>query len=280
MTHEPSSGPGPEDQNEEAGPTPPPPPPPSAAPPPPAYGEYGAASVPPPPPGGGGYYDPGFNAPYSAGTAISYGFEKFKANAGPWILAMVILVAVSIALGVASVPFSRSPVADPESLGDVFGPLFSPVEIVINLVSMVIGYMFQALMIRGALDETEGAKFEISSAFSRLNIVPVVLLGLLLSVGTTIGLFLCILPGLAFAFFTVFSLPILIDRKVGPIEAIAESFRIVSGNLGNAFVTVLLVIGIIIVATILCCLPLIVAVPITQIAVVYAYKKFTNQAVA
>src|SRR5690606_23731354 len=96
------------------------------------------------------------------------------------------------------------------STSDLFAVLFSPVEIVINIVLMAVGYIFSALLIRGALDETEGTKFAISSAFSRLEIVPIVLLGILLSIGTTIGIILCILPGIIFAVLTMFSMLFLV----------------------------------------------------------------------
>ncbi|NLC98424.1 MAG: hypothetical protein GX678_05040 [Actinomycetales bacterium] len=247
-TNEPPVGPTPEEPTEN---------PPA---PPPAAGEFAAAS----------------GAPYSASAAIGYGFDKFKANPGPWILALLIFVGVSVALGLVTIPFT--PEADP--LDNPFGFTFEPVSFIINIILTAVGYIFSAVLVRGALDETQGAKFSIGSAFSRLNLGPVILLGLLLSIGSTIGILLCVLPGIVFAFLTMFALVFLVDQDLNPIEAITASFKLCVEKLGESILTALLALLVVVLGFLACCIGLIVAVPVTQIAIAYAYKQLRGVPVA
>lgn len=199
---------------------------------------------------------------------MSYGFEKFKSNPAPWVLALFMFMLVSFVLGLVSIPFT--PRQDP------MNPLassFSIVSILINLVLTAVGYIFSAVLARGALDETEGTSFTLGSAFSRLNLGPVILLGILLSIGTTIGMVLCFLPGIAFAFLTMFAMFFLLDQQLNPIDSITASFKLCVDKLSESLLTALLCIGVVLLGFIACCVGLFVAIPVAQIAIAYAYKQ-------
>ena len=83
-----------------------------------------------------------------------------------------------------------------------------------------------------------------------------------------------------FSFFTMFSLFYLIDRNVNPIEAIVESAKFVAGKLGESILTFLVMAGVIILGILACCIGLIAAIPVAQIALAYAYKRLNDQPVA
>ena len=57
-------------------------------------------------------------------------------------------------------------------------------------------------------------------------IVPIIVVGILTSLLTTIGMFLCILPGLYAIVVLGFALPFIIDRNTDPIQAIKDSVAI------------------------------------------------------
>ncbi len=274
-TNEPPVGPGPEEPTEN---TPPPPPPPAA---PPVYGSYTDPGAPPPPPPGFGPAVGG-TGPYSAVEAAKFGWAKFTNNPGPWVLTLVLMFAVTVFLSIVTMPLTSS--GNPTDLDSLASLAqaggFSFVGTLVNIAISAVAYILSALLVRGSLDETEGTKFSISSAFSRLDIVPVLLLGILLSIGTTIGTMLCFLPGIAFSFFTMFSLFYLIDRNVNPIEAIVESAKLVAGKLGESILTFLVMAGVIILGILACCIGLIAAIPVAQIALAYAYKRLNDQPVA
>lgn len=193
---------------------------------------------------------------------------------------MLIVFVVSGVLGGITASFSTSDDAYLNPNAATFSALFSPMEIILNIVALAVGYIFNALLMRGALDETEGTKFALSAAFSRLEIVPIIILGILLSIGTTIGIILCVLPGIVFAVLTMFAMVFLVDQKLSPIESIKASYNLVTSKLGESILTVLVLAGVTILGFLACCVGLLVAMPVTQIAYVYAYRRLQGQPVA
>ncbi|MBC9225404.1 hypothetical protein GL325_03620 [Aeromicrobium sp. 636] len=282
-THEPPTGPEPQDPDQPVPPPPPsygstyPPPPgdgPGAGsggypPPPGAGGGYGSGGYPPPPPSG-----PGYVQPFSATDAIGYGFTKFGSNAGQWLLAGLAIVLVSMAFSVLSW------IVQPDDLSD--SNPFAALNLggaVVNLLSTLVGYLITAYVYRGALDETEGRRFTISGIFERVPVGNAILTSLLVSIGVTIGLLLCVVPGIVFAFLSYFALLFVVDRNESPIQAIKSSISLISANVGSSLLLALLSILILIVGICLCFVGLFVAYPVTAIATAYAYKKFQNQPV-
>ncbi|SKB09739.1 Uncharacterized membrane protein [Aeromicrobium choanae] len=286
-TNEPPTGPDPETPD---GPVPPPPPPPpsyggtSYPPPPPGDASgggyppppggpsgYGAGGYPPPPPGGSGFIEP-----FSPTDAIGYGWRKFSANAGQWIIAGLAIFAVSVIFGLFS--FLVQPDIDANETNPFAG--FNFASIVVNLLSTLATYVISAFIYRGALDETEGRPFSLADTFSRVPVGPVILTSLLVSIGITIGLVLCVLPGIIFAFLSYFALLFVVDENQSPVDAITSSVKLVSANLGQALLLALLSFVIVLIGACLCGLGLLVAYPVVTIATAYAYKKFRDQPVA
>lgn len=281
-TPEPPPGP---DPQEPQGPVPPPsyPPPGGASYPPPAGGGAQPPSYPPPPGGSGSWPPPppppgpGYQPPFSAADAIGYGWSRFTANLGQWLLAGLLIFAVSVAFAGVSFSFDSGPVSsDDVALAAGFG--FA--NLVLNLVSTIVTYIVTAVLYRGALDECEGRPFSLGDTFSRIPLVNVIVTSLLVGIGVTIGLVLCILPGVVFAFLSYFALMFVVDRNLSPVDAIRASFTLVSSNVGNALLLALLSFLLILVGFCLCGLGLFVAYPVTTIAAAYAYKRFQGQPVA
>ncbi|MFO6453946.1 MULTISPECIES: hypothetical protein [unclassified Aeromicrobium] len=294
-TNEPPLGPDPERPD---GPVPPPPPspPPSdgpAYPPPPGDAPgYGGSAYPPPPPGGGyppppgggGYGsfpppppgDPGFAAPFSPTDAIGYGWQRFLANAGQWIIAGLAIFAVTVIFGFLG--FLVQPSVDPGTTNPFAG--FSVASIAVNLLSTIVSYVITAFVYRGALDETEGRPFSLADTFSRVPIGPVIITSLLVSIGIWIGFVLCIVPGILFAFLSYFALLFVVDQNQSPVDAITSSVKLIWANFGQALLLALLSFVIILVGACLCGVGLLVAYPVVTIASAYAYKKFQGQPVA
>ena len=285
-THEPPTGPEPQDPDQPVPPPPPSygstyPPPPGDGPgggsggypPPPGagggYGGYGSGGYPPPPPGGSGYVQP-----FSATDAIGYGWAKFGSNAGQWLLAGLAIVVVSIVFGILSWLVQPDDLADgnPAAALNLGGAA-------VNLISTLVGYLITAFVYRGALDETEGRRFTLAGTFERVPIGNAILTSLLVSIGVTVGLLLCVVPGIVFAFLSYFALLFVVDRNESPVQAIKSSISLVSANVGSSLLLALLSILILIVGFCLCFVGLFVAYPVVTIATAYAYRKFQNQPV-
>lgn len=214
--------------------------------------------------------------PFSATDAIGYGWTKFRENLGQWLLAGLAIVAVSLAFG------GLSWLVQPDISANETNPFagFSGASLVVNLLSTIVGYIISGVLYRGALDECEGRKFSVADTLARVPLVPVILTSLLIGIGVTVGLVLCVIPGLVFAFLSYFALLFVVDRNQSPVEAIKSSVSLVSANVGNSLLLALLSILLVIIGFCLCCLGLFVAYPVVTIAAAYAYKRFQDQPVA
>lgn len=211
-----------------------------------------------------GYYHPEAQV-LDVGHALSYGWERFRTNPGPWL--GVIGVGVLIYLGY----FAVVRIFEPTSL---FTVLF------LFLIVLVALWLLQAVMVRGALYETDGYPPAFGSFFRFVNAGNVLLTALLAFAITLVAAGLCLLPGLVVGFLCMYSLHFVIDQDYGPIEAIKASALLVVANFWSS----LLLAGTVVLATViglaLCGLGLFVAGPVSVIAVTYAYRMLTQGPVA
>ena len=236
---------------------------------PPQGGNY------PPPPGGFG--SGGFGAPgptrLSVGDAISFGWRKFSANPGVWIVFVVVALLVQALInGI----FNGFDVAVQDTDDFTFTSAFSAAGLIGSVVSAIVGYLLQAAFVRGALSEVDGQKPALGTFLQFGPIGAVILTGLLVGIGTSVGLVLCILPGLVFAFLTWWAMPFVVDRNQDAITAIKSSFTAIKSDAGTLILLALALIGINILGALLCGLGLLVSIPVSIIASTYAYRITTG----
>jgi uncharacterized membrane protein len=95
---------------------------------------------------------------------------------------------------------------------------------------------------------------------------------LLFGLSVAAGLILFIVPGIIFFAMFGFSLYLVIDRGVGPVEAMRESRRITNGNRLNIVGLTMLVILVNILGFLAAFVGLLVSMPVTGLAMVHAYR--------
>lgn len=245
---------------------------------------YGSTPPPeggyPPPPGPTPPSPVGGNTPYNAPDAIGYGWRKFQENAGPMVLATLLVVSVTIALAIIAEVVAPMPgmVAYDGSF-DFDGDGFFTSLVVQTLIGAVT-YFFFAMLTRGALDVVDARKFNMGAAFAPLKFPKIVLTGIVLSVLSTIGFLLFVIPGLVFTVFSFFTIYFVIDKDEDPIQAVQSSFKLVGANFGQSLLSGLLAFLVLMAGAILCLVGLLAAIPIVTIAGAYAYRRFQNQPVA
>lgn len=236
---------------------------------PPPGGSYGA---PPPPPAGG--YGGGGNDGWSVGNALGYGWSKFTANLGPIIGLTVIVFVGAIVAGVLGNVIEALAPDNPDALTRQF---FTGISGVLGfLVQTVLG----AIVVRAALDITEGRAVDFGSIWGRIPFGLVLILGILDSVIVGIGLALFFLPGLIAVFFLSYSTYFLLDRDLSPVDAIKASVSFVAKNFGSAFVWAVIALLVTVVGVCLCLVGLLATIPIAMIGTAYTYKKLNGQPVA
>ena len=270
-----------------------PPPPQQGGYPPPQQGGY------PPPPSGGfppatapGYGGYGGAPQYNIGEGFSWAWNKFTNNAVPLIVsALVYALIVGVVSGIMyglAFALAPDPISSYESseygseysTSTSFGAASLIVLILGSLVMFVVVAAIQSAYIGGVLDIANGQEVTIGSFFKPRSIGKVIIATLIIGIATSIGYALCILPGLAVAFFTIFSIVAVIDRNVSAIDGIKASFEIVKANVVPVLLTWLALAAIVFVGALVCGIGLIVAIPVAALLEVYAYRRLSGGDVA
>jgi uncharacterized membrane protein len=167
--------------------------------------------------------------------------------------------------------------------GETTGPLSQTslaLLLIASIVVLIVHFLLQtfagAAFLTGCLDIADGKPVTIGSFFKPRRFGAVILASLLIDVLTTVGLFLCIIPGLIFAFFAWFTIPFVIDRSLPVIEALKASIATVRSNIGSALLSWLVQLAVVIVGALPCGLALPVAVPVAALILIYTYRKLSG----
>lgn len=234
----------------------------------------------PPPPPGSDPLTPG-SEPFSIGNAFSYAWSKFKENAGAIIVATLVVIVASLVIQAigeavnAGVEGGTTTFGDPSDV-TVTGFFVSGL---VSILAGALSYIFTAALIRGSLDITEGEKFNLGAAFKKLDIAKVVITAFLVSVLTTIGFLLLVIPGIIVAIFTAFALYFAVDSTGSAVDAIKSSVGLVKDNFGPVFLLILASIATMIVGLLALIVGVLVAIPILTIVWAYAFKTFQGKPV-
>lgn len=250
------------------------PPPPSGYPPPPAG--YPPTAYPPPPAG----YPQAALSQVSVADAFTYGWNKFTENVGVILLAALTYAAAFVVLGIIAFTILVGTAAATTdaygnlSSGGAFGFGFGMVVFI--ALAVVLGALVQAGIIRGSLVATHGRRLAYEDFFRFDNLGTVILTAVLVGLATAL-LSITVVGGIIFAFFAQFALFFVIDRRLGAIDAIGASFRMVWANLATV---VLLSIGVYIaefIGSLLLGIGLLVALPVAMIASAFVYRRLIGE---
>ena len=290
------------------------PPPPQGNYPPPPQGNYPPPSGFPPPqqppgfgpppggpgyppgqtgfPGPGGYGQPAYGGTpaFSVGDAFSWSWNKFSNNTVPLLVATLIYGVVIVVLQVFINLFSA--LASPDStnlVSDDSGFAFSYsvsggagilVSIIGWVLSLLVSATIQSAYIGGMLDVANGQQVTVGSFLRPRNIGNVVIAAVIVGIITTIGVFLCVIPGIVASIMLMFTVVALLDRNLAPVDAIKTSFALSKDNFGNVFVAWLVIAAVLIVGALVCGVGLLVAAPVATLIMVYTYRILTGGGVA
>ncbi len=94
-----------------------------------------------------------------------------------------------------------------------------------------------------------------------------------------VGLVLLIVPGIIAALALIFATYLVIDRNLGPIEALKESMRLTKGHRWNLFLLALSLILLNVLGAIALLVGLLVTIPVSLFAVAHAYRTLAKQSV-
>jgi len=214
----------------------------------------------PQPAGGGG----GGGGRLDIGAALSYGWNKFVANLGTMILIVIIFFGVQLVFNLV-VQFVRPS-------GVIMALIVTGVILAIGL---FIGFMIEAGLIRAALAITDGRPPEASMMFSTERLVPFAIGAIVVALLSFVGILACCIGYIVVRLFLLFWGFYVLDsrRNSEPIDAIKNSFNLVSKNAGDVLVFAIVVV---LVNIVTCGL----AIGVTEIATGYAYKQLNGDPIA
>jgi uncharacterized membrane protein len=201
---------------------------------------------------------------FSKKEAISYGWNATKKNFRFFILLMLSLFAINILPGI----LRSSLTPDKNSL----------IAFLISILSWILQLIVGLGLIKIALEIQDHKKTHYSELFSQSHmIINYFLASVLYGLIIVAGLILLIVPGIIwgikFQYFSYF----IVDKQLGPIEALKESSKITKGSIWNIFLLRVLLGLINIGGTLLLGVGLLVTVPITMMAEVHVFRKLTTK---
>jgi uncharacterized membrane protein len=199
---------------------------------------------------------------FSAGAAIRYGWETFKRRpwffAGTALLILVLSGLVDSLTGRVDALVTGSP-EHPSGLG-----------LVINLAFGTLLSMGATAFYIAAHDNPDRA--EVSMLWHPRPFWKYLGLSILLAIVVGVGLALLIVPGIILLLMFMFSTFIVIERSLGPIDAMSESRRLTRGHKWQllGFVGLLFLINLLGLLALI--VGILVSIPVSALAFVHAYR--------
>jgi uncharacterized membrane protein len=207
----------------------------------------------------------------SIGDCIRFGWETFKQR--PWILIGAFLLAIVIA-GVPSA-FGPQPTISPD--GQIIPPPPSAygaiVALVSVVVSMLVGLGLTTFSLR-AHDNINGV--QIADLWNPGPFWRFVGAHILTVLAIALGFLALIIPGIILSMGLAFVPYLVVDRGLGPIEAIKESWRITKGHKWQLLLLFLALLGLNLLGLVALLIGIFVTVPITMLAFAHAYRTLNS----
>ncbi|HLK56712.1 MAG TPA: hypothetical protein VKU00_09115 [Chthonomonadaceae bacterium] len=190
-------------------------------------------------PYGSSYPPPEYRmAPKVRFEAIGEAWQLFSQQMGTWILALLIFLAIYFAIyigiyvvlmvGIFGTLMATGGSASGQHGGDpsaMLGVLFLGYSILALVILALVSY-FTAGMLRMAIRQVRGEPIGIGDLFSGGDaFLPVLGATLLVGLATGIGGMLLVIPGFIVAGLFFLTIPLIVDRKMGVIEAMTASWN-------------------------------------------------------
>jgi uncharacterized membrane protein len=278
---------------------PPPPPvePPAAAPPPPPP----VGSEPPPPPPPGGYLPPApppgspSGGPVNAdvGRAFSWANQTFGKHA----LVLIGLVAVVFAIRLIgslvnnaivdgligdcenSIVINGEKIVTSGACAASFGQTITA-ALITGIIFGVLAWIATIGIYRAALRRTRGQTPSFSDLTTGENLGKYIIVAIVYGLLISVGLVLCILPGIIVAFLFQLAPFYALDKGQGVGEALGNSYRATTANIGPAVLMTLVNIAAAIVGSFFWGVLTLVALPFAALFTAHMYRQFNREEIA
>lgn len=145
-----------------------------------------------------------------------------------------------------------------------------------NIISFLIMAFFVAGTVRILLDTVESKTPIINTLISQGSFYMNMLGALFLqSVIVVVGFILLVVPGIYFAIRLTFVPFLVIDKKLNPIDALKESWKMTEGQVWHLFKLMVVFVLLVLLGVLLLVVGLLVTVPLGALMVAYVYRKLS-----
>ncbi|MBI5456712.1 DUF975 family protein [Candidatus Kaiserbacteria bacterium] len=203
---------------------------------------------------------------FSVGEAIRFGWELFKKR--PWLVigAFVLTGMLSV-----SIQFTFGP--------EEGAPVNIPAMVLIGILSVVVGTLAEIGMITFSLRAHDAIDtVGIRDIWNPKLFLPYVFGRILVGIVVIVGLILLIVPGVILSFGFMFTSYLIVDKGLGPVAAMKESWRITKGHKWQLALLGLAFAGLNILGLLALVVGLLVTIPVTLLAAVHVYRTLEHKA--
>jgi len=236
-------------------------------------------NLPVPPPGGG-------SPRVDIGAAISWAFDRFRANAAAFVglAAVVTVIYVLQNVGTSSLQNIVVDCSNPESPGQVNActaalGMSALAAIFISLVFALAAFIAQIGVQRAAIRSTQGIVPSFSEMFTTQNLGKYILYMIVFAILGTVGLILCILPGLVVFFLLQLGPYYILDKGMSVGDAMKASYQAVSRNVGPALMMTILNVLVQLLGGLFFGLLTLVTLPFAALFTAHMYRQFNSESV-
>jgi len=185
---------------------------------------------------------------FSKGEAIRFGWATVMANLGLAIVAMLIVCMINVF------------------------PVFTE-SVVVALVSAFFTMVVALGVMRIALRFVDGDRGELVDLFAKIPlIIPYLIASIVVGIVTTVGFILLIIPGIYWGLRLQFFGWVIVDKEVGPFEAVNESWEITRGSAWQLFLLWWVLFFVNVLGFMALGIGLLVTVPLSLVAMGYVYR--------
>lgn len=200
---------------------------------------------------------------FSISEALAFGWETFKKNVSFFVIVLVVLAVVQGVGAYISLFFKEEPM-----LG-----------LVLNLVFVFASMIVSLGVMRMTLDLVDGKKPNFNDFYQQYPLLlKYIGTGIIQGLIVFAGFLLLIIPGIYLSVKLGFSSYVVVDKKVGPFDAIKSSYEMTKGNWWNIAFLGLVSFFICLAGVLALLVGLFVAIPVTTLAYAYVYRKLSGGA--
>lgn len=226
------------------------------------------------------YPQSGGNTPQVRLAAIGNAWALYRQQMGTWMLIGLITGSVFAILMIILSLLVPSPQPERFNLRPLLALSHSLSNIVLSVVGGTVYTIIGGAIVQVALKQIRGEGASISALMEIGDVLgKLALLGAIQSVLSTIAGLLCVLPAFVVGALLMFAVPLVIDQKLEPLDAIRRSFDMLNSQWLMALLFVIVAWLVSLSGAILCCVGAVLTIPLYYLSVTVLYNDFVRGAV-